>query len=63
MSYRNDLVRVGHHGNEHVQQYNDVNDGVRAEHEESPEPSETLDASEIERHQIYHAETRPEQRL
>ena len=62
-SYRDDLVGIRHHGNEHVQQHDDVYHGVRAEHEESPESGEALYPSQIERHQIYHAEAGPEKRL
>ena len=45
MSYRDDLIGIRHHGNEHVQQHDDVDHGVRAEHEESPESGEALYSS------------------
>lgn len=48
--YRNDLVRVGHHGNQHVQQDDDVDHRVRAEHQKTPEPRETFDAFQLESH-------------
>jgi hypothetical protein len=32
------LKRIGHHGDEHVQEDNNVANGVGAEHEEGPEP-------------------------
>ena len=41
------LVRVAHHGDKHVQQDDHIAGDVAAEHEESPEPGEVLDASQL----------------
>lgn len=60
---RDDLVRVAHHGDQHVQQHDDVDDTVRAEHQHRPEAREALDALQLEGHQVDEAERRPEQRL
>ena len=43
-----DLVRVGHHRNEHVQKYDEVANAVAAKHEQGPEPRELLDPRELE---------------
>lgn len=52
-----------HHGDEQVEQHDDVDDGVRAEHEHAPEAREDLDAVQLERVQVHQPEGRPEQRL
>lgn len=57
------MVRVGHHGDEHVEQHDDVDHGVRAEGEQRPEPREALDAGQLEGRQVYEPERRPEERL
>ena len=36
------LVGVGHHGDEHVEEDDDVTDRVEAEHQEGPEAGELL---------------------
>ena len=40
--HRDGLVGVGHHGDEHVEEDDDVTDGVEAEHEQGPKPGEFL---------------------
>jgi len=57
------LVRIGHHGYEHVEQHNNVDDGVGAKHEQRPEAGEALDTRQLESHQVHETESRPEQRL
>ena len=52
-----------HHGNEQVQEDDDVDDWKAAEHDEAPEPRELLDPGELEVVQVYQAKRRPEQRL
>ena len=58
-----ELVGVVHHGDEEVEQDDDVDDGEGAEHDEAPEPRELLDPGELEVVQVYEAESRPEQGL
>ena len=43
-AYEDDVVGAGHHGDQQVDQHNDDDDGVASKHEQSPEPSELLDA-------------------
>lgn len=42
--YRNNLIGIRHHSDQHVQQYNDIDHGVRAEHEQRPKSREALNA-------------------
>ncbi len=37
-TYGDELVGMIHHGDQQVQQHDDVDDGEHAEHEEAPEP-------------------------
>ena len=57
------LVRVVHHGNEQVEQDDDVDERVAAEHEEAEEARELLDAGQLEVLEVDQAEHGPEQRL
>ena len=41
------LIRVGHHGNEHVEKDDQVANTVRAKHEKGPETGKFLDASQL----------------
>ena len=41
-----------HHGDEQVEQHDDVDDRERAEHEQAAEPGELLDAAQLEVIQI-----------
>ena len=52
-----------HHGNQQVEQHNDVDQREASEHDEAPEPSELLDPGQLEVVQVYQAERRPEQGL
>lgn len=61
IDYRDHRVGVGHHGDEQVQQDDDVDDTVGAEQKQTPEPGVGLDATEVEGVQTHHAETGPEQ--
>ncbi len=49
-----------HHGDEQVEQDDDVDDRVAAEHEETPESCETLDPGQLKVVQIDEAESCPE---
>lgn len=57
------LIRVRHHSDEHVEQHNDINDRVGAKHQQSPKASETFNAGQIEGHQIDQSKRCPEKRL
>ena len=52
-----------HHGDEQVEQDDDVDDGEGAEHDEAPEPGELLDPRQLKVVQIDQAKGRPEQCL
>ena len=52
-----------HHGDEEVEEDDDVDEGVAAEHEEAEEAGELLDARQLEVLQVDQPEHRPEQRL
>jgi hypothetical protein len=54
---------VIHHGDEQVQQHDNVDDAVAAEHEHAPEAREYLDAVQLEALEIDETERRPEERL
>ena len=55
-----ELVAVVHHGDQQVQQHDDVDDGEGAEHDEAPEPGELLDAGQLEVVEVDEAEGGPE---
>ena len=44
-TYGDELIRMVHHGDEEIEQDNDVNQRKATEHDETPEPGELLDAS------------------
>lgn len=52
-----------HHGDEQVQQHDNIDDRVRAKHQHSPEPRKDLDAVQIEAVQVDQSENGPEQSL
>ena len=52
-----------HHGDQKVQEHDNIDDRVRPEHQHSPEPGEALDASQLEVVQIDESKHSPEQRL
>ena len=52
-----------HHSDEEVEEDDDVDEGVAAEHEEAEEARELLDAGQLEVLQVDQPEHRPEQRL
>ena len=58
-----ELVGVVHHGDEQVEQDDDVDDGERAEHDQAPEPRELLDPGELKVVQVDQTERGPEQGL
>ena len=49
-----------HHGDEQVEQDDNVDDRVAAEHEQTPESCETLDAGQLKVVQIDETESSPE---
>lgn len=59
-TYRDQLIRVIHHGDEQVEQDDNVDDRVAAEHEQTPESCETLDAGQLKVVQIDETESSPE---
>ena len=66
MTHRADadeLVAVVHHGDEKVEQHDDVDHGEAAEHDEGPEPGELLDPGQLEVVQVDQAKSRPEESL
>lgn len=52
-----------HHGNQQIQQHDDVDDSVRAEHEHAPEAREDLDAVQLEGVKVHQSECCPEESL
>ena len=52
-----------HHGDEQVEQDDDVDDGERAEHDQAPEPRELLDPGQFKVVQVDQTEGGPEQGL
>ena len=54
-------IRTGHHSDEEVEKDNDVDETVRAEHEESPKPRERLDAGELKVEEVHQSKGCPEQ--
>lgn len=47
-TYSDSCIRIGHHSDEHVQQDDDVDQRVGAEHQHTPEAREGLDARQLE---------------
>lgn len=52
-----------HHRDQEIQENDDVDDRISAEHQHTPESSKHLDAVQFEALEIHQAENRPEQRL
>jgi Rad3-related DNA helicase len=52
-----------HHGDQKVQEHDNIDDRVGPEHQHSPEPGEALDASQLKVVQIDEAKHSPEQCL
>ena len=52
-----------HHGDEEVEQDDDVDDGEGAEHDQAPEPRELLDPRQLKVVEVYQAKSGPEQSL
>ena len=52
-----------HHGDEEVEQDDDVDDGEGAEHDETPEPCELLDPGQLKVVQVDQAKGGPKQGL
>lgn len=59
-TYRNDLIRIGHHSDEHVKKYNYVDDRIRPEHEESPKPGESFNSCQFKIGQVNKTKASPE---
>ena len=52
-----------HHRDQEVEQHDDVDDGEAPEHDETPEPCELLDPSQLEVVQVDETEGCPEEGL
>ena len=52
-----------HHGDEEIEQDDDVDDGEGAEHDEAPEPRELLDPGQLEVVQVDQAKGGPKKGL
>ena len=52
-----------HHGNEKIEENNDVDDGEATKHDETPEPGELLDSSKFKVIQVYQTKSCPKQGL
>ena len=60
---RDQLIRVIHHGDEKIEEHDDVDDGEAAEHGHTPEPGELLDSRQLEVIQVDQTKACPEQSL
>ena len=52
-----------HHGDEKIEEHDDVDDGEAAEHGHAPEPGELLDSRQFEVIQVNQTKACPEQSL
>ena len=52
-----------HHGDQEIEKHDDVDQWEAAEHDETPEPSELLDSTQLKVVQIYQTKSRPKQSL
>ena len=52
-----------HHGDEEIEQHDDVDDGEAAEHDQTPEPRELLDPCQLKVVQVYQTKGSPKQSL
>ena len=59
----NHVVGVGHHGDEQVEEHNDVDDGVRTKHKHCPETREGTQAHQLEGVQFNQTKRSPKQGL
>ena len=57
------MIGVIHHGDQEIEEDDDVDDGEAAEHDQTPEPGELLDACQLKVVQIYQTKGGPEQSL
>ena len=57
------LVWVGHHGNQHVEQHDDVAHWVAPEHQQRPEPCKILDPRELKISEVHQSKNCPEKWL
>ena len=62
-TYGDELITMIHHGNQQVEQHNDVDQREASEHDEAPESGKLLDPCQLEVVQVYQAERRPEKGL
>ena len=60
---RDELVGVIHHGDEKIEQDDDVDDREASEHDETPEPGELFYSSQLKVVQVYQTKSCPEQSL
>lgn len=52
-----------HHGDQEIQEDDNVNDRISTKHQHAPESGEYLDAVQFKAIEVYQAENRPEERL
>ena len=52
-----------HHGNQEIEQDNDVNEGETAEHDETPKPCKLFDTTQLKVVQVYKSKCCPKQCL
>ena len=62
-TYVDHRVRIWHHSDEEVQQYDHVDHWVRPEHQQTPESGVGFDSGEFETAEVHHAKTSPKKRL
>ena len=57
------MIGVVHHGDQEIEKDDDVDQREAAEHDETPEPGELLDSTELKVVQIYETKSCPKQSL
>ena len=62
-TYRYQLIGVVHHSDKKIEQYDDVDDRVAAEHQQAPESSKSLNAHQFKVVKVNQTKSSPEQCL
>lgn len=62
-SFRNNLVGIGHHGNQEIQQDNNIDHRITSKHEQCPKSSKTLYPSQFKWNEIDQTKWCPKERL
>ena len=57
------MIGVIHHGDQEIEEDDDVDQREASEHDETPEPGELLDSTQLKVVQIYQTKSRPKQSL